>query len=94
MRYTWDDGKAVENKRKHRVSFDAAALALADPNKIEDYDGEHSAREERWKAIGLAHARMLFVVYVEKEDDIIRIISARKADKDEQKAYYQINSRS
>jgi uncharacterized DUF497 family protein len=94
MRYIWDEGKAAENERKHKVDFDTAMLVFADPNRIEDYDSGHSGNEDRWQTIGLADTRMLFVVYVEKRDDVIRIISARKADKDEQKTYHQINSRS
>ncbi len=91
-RYTWDDAKAAENMRKHRIDFETAKLVFADPSRIEFYDGTHSESEDRWMTIGLADTRMLFVVYVEREDDIIRIISARKADNDEKKTYYQINS--
>ncbi len=92
MRYTWDDDKAAENERKHRIDFETAARVFADPNRIEEYDLEHSGSEDRWLTIGLVKARLLFVVYVERKDAIIRIISARKADRDEQKAYYQANS--
>lgn len=92
MQYTWDDDKAVQNERKHHVDFETASLVFLDSNRIEDYDAKHSESEDRWLTIGLADTKMLFVVYVERTDTVIRIISARKADKDEQRAYYQANS--
>ena len=52
------------------------------------YDEEHSVDEERWNVIGFAEA-VLFVVYVEKEEDYIRLISARKANSEEIKRYYR-----
>jgi uncharacterized DUF497 family protein len=58
-----------------------------DPNALEDYDIEHSPEEERFVVIGLSSRRLLYVIYVERVGDLIRIISARKADKPEQLIY-------
>lgn len=89
MGFDWDDSKADANKKKHGVSFAEAATAFQDPNAIELFDGDHSENEERWILVGLsAKSRVILVVFVEKHDDTIRIISARKAQKDEIDQYY------
>lgn len=93
MDFEWDEQKAAENERKHHIDFNTAARVFLDPNWLEDYDSEHGGEEDRWIAIGLVDARLLVVVYTERHE-AIRIISARKAVKNEQKAYYKIQSRS
>ena len=92
MIFEWDDEKAIANERKHHVDFNTAARVFLDPNRLEDYDLEHDGDEDRWITIGLVEARMLMVVYTERLETI-RLISARKATKDEQKAYRKIQSR-
>jgi uncharacterized DUF497 family protein len=87
LRFEWDDAKAAANLRKHRVSFDEAAEVFYDPNAFDDYDSEHSEEEARFFIIGVSNRRLLYVVYVEREGDVIRIISARRADKIERKIY-------
>jgi uncharacterized DUF497 family protein len=87
VRFEWDDEKAVSNLEKHGVSFGEATEVFYDPNAFEDYDTMHSAGESRFVIIGLSSRRLLYVVYVERTADTIRIISARKADKSEQKFY-------
>ena len=57
------------------------------PNALEDYDSEHSNEEERFFIIGMSSRRLLYVVYAERAGDVVRIISARKADKAEQENY-------
>lgn len=88
MRFEWDDEKAEKNKRKHRVSFETAIQAFNDPHRKEFFDQEHSKEEyeSRFQLIGLAGARLLFVVFTETQDSI-RIIHARKADKRMQRMY-------
>jgi uncharacterized protein len=49
---------------------------------------DSDADEERWRIIGLAGSKVLFVVYVERDDDVIRIISAREASKREEREYF------
>lgn len=93
MDFEWDEEKAIANEQKHGVGFKTAVRVFLDPNWLEDYDSEHGDDEERWIAIGLVDSRLLMVVYTER-NEAIRIISARKATKNEQKAYYKIQPRS
>ncbi len=87
MRFEWDDKKAIANVAKHGVSFEEASEVFYDPNAFEDYDPEHSDEEDRFIIIGLSSRRVLYVIYAEAAGYVIRIISARKADKAEQKNY-------
>ena len=87
MRFEWDDAKAVANLRKHRVSFEEATEVFDDPYALDDRDTEHSYNEERFFVIGYSAVRMLYVVFVERRDNVIRIISARLPTPAERKAY-------
>lgn len=87
MRFEWDDAKAAANLRKHGVSFEEAAEVFYDPYALDDRDAEHSYDEERVFVIGYSAVRMLYVVFVERRDDVIRIISARLPTPAERKAY-------
>jgi uncharacterized DUF497 family protein len=88
MRFVWDPIKAKNNFEKHRVSFEEAATAFVDQEAIRIHDPEHSESEDRWILLGLSrHIRVLVVVHVEREEDVIRIISARKANRKEQRNY-------
>lgn len=93
MEFEWDEEKAAINARKHGVDFETAARVFLDPNRLEDYDSEHGGNEDRWITIGLVETAVLMVVYTERRA-CLRIISARKATKREQKAYQEIQSRS
>ena len=89
MIFDWDDGKAESNKKKHGVSFAEAATAFTDPHAIEFSDGKSSDKEDRWILVGLsARSQVLLVVFVEREEKYIRIVSARKAVKDEINQYF------
>ena len=89
MMFDWDDAKAEANKKKHGISFAEAATAFSDPNAIEFLDDKSSDKEERWILVGLsAKSQVVLVIFVEREEKIIRIISARKAVKDEINQYY------
>ena len=88
MRYEWDNGKAAENRRKHRVDFSDAIAALEDPNRLEDIDTRFEYGEERIQVIGMARSIVLFVIATIRGGDSRRIISARKATRDEQDRYY------
>ncbi len=94
MDFTWDDEKTAANERKHDIDFETASLVFLDPGRIEDYDAAHSIHEDRWVTVGFVEPMLLFVVYAEYNDDVIRIISARKAKKNEQKTYYKAQARS
>jgi uncharacterized DUF497 family protein len=86
MPFAWDPRKAASNLRKHAVTFEEAATVFDDEHALVQPDLVH---EERLLVLGTsARARVLLVVYVEREaDDVIRIISARKAAPHERKAY-------
>jgi len=88
MRYEWDDDKNIANKKKHDgIGFETAVRVFLDNKRIEKFDDKHSTlTEERWNVIGLV-LDVLFVVYTERKDTV-RIISARKATKEEEKEYY------
>lgn len=87
MRFEWDDQKALENLKRHGVSFGEATEVFYDPNAFEDYDVGHSHDEVRFSIIGLSSRRLLYVIYAERVFDVVRIISARKADRAEQQIY-------
>jgi len=87
--FKWDKKKAKENFEKHNISFEEAQTVFSDPNARMIYDTEHSGDEERFIILGISSAlRLLVVCHCYRENDmIIRIISARKATRKEQKQY-------
>jgi uncharacterized protein len=87
LRFEWDDQKAIENLATNAVSFGEATEVFYDPNALEDYDAGRSVDEARFMIIGLSSRRLLYVVYAERAADLVRIISARKADRAEQEIY-------
>ena len=88
VKYEWDEAKAASNLRKHKVSFEEAKLALADPSAIIEPD-DSEPNEERWRTTGIAAAGIVFVVTTEPDDKTIRIISARKATRHEHARYHR-----
>jgi uncharacterized DUF497 family protein len=87
--FEWDDAKAASNLAKHGVPFDYATRVFLDEAVI-DFDASREADgEARRKAIGLIEGRVFTVVYVQRRE-AIRIISARRANATERKAYGQI----
>ena len=91
MDFEWDDKKATSNYSKHGVRFTEAVTIWYDKNSLEISDIDHSEDEDRWIRLGTSQRfRLLVVVYVEKlANDKIRIISARKAHKNEQAQYIE-----
>lgn len=94
--FEWDERKARENLRKHKVSFEEAKTVFNDPRLITFPDEYHSHTEERYLSIGLsAKSRILLIVHTEREQSgeaiIIRIISCRKATASERKVYEEEN---
>ena len=80
MKFAWDPQKASSNLRKHGISFDEAVTVFKDPLAYIFDDIEHSEQEHREIIIGMsALRRMLLVCFVERQDDIVRLISARPA---------------
>ena len=86
MQFEWDEYKAEENLKKHKISFEHAALVFCDPNRLEEYDYLHSDEEDRYIVIGKVNT-VLFVVCTYRNENTIRIISARPATKGERRRY-------
>jgi hypothetical protein len=89
IRFAWDQAKAVENRRKHGVTFEEASTVFADENGRLKHDPDHSREEDRFLLLGFsAKLRLLIVCHAYREnDEVIRIISARKATLNESKQY-------
>ncbi|PUB83806.1 MAG: hypothetical protein DBP01_15360 [gamma proteobacterium symbiont of Ctena orbiculata] len=88
MDFEWDPRKAAENLHKHGVDFADAVIALEDENALTIEDRDHP--EQRFKTLGLGpDLKVLFVVHAERNENLIRIISARDADRSQTKQYYQ-----
>ena len=87
--FEWDNKKAEENKTKHGVTFEEAQSVFFDDKAIQFWDENHSDREQRFLMLGLSNKlRLLLVVHCYRESNSkIRIISARKATKNEIKEY-------
>ena len=92
--FDWDKDKAVANKRKHGVSFEEAVTIFYDENALEFHDPDHSEDEDRFIMVGLSFkARTLVVSHCLRESgSLIRIISARKATKQEARRYWEDKS--
>jgi uncharacterized protein len=87
MKFVWNPEKARSNLRKYKVSFEEAATALKDPMAATGCDPDHSVGEERFLTFGVSERGRLLVVAHTEEDDTLRIISARIANKGERKIY-------
>jgi uncharacterized DUF497 family protein len=86
--FDWSLPKAASNLRKHGVSFEQAATAFDDDSALVVPDEEHAAAEPREILIGYSEKnRLIFVSFVRRADDLIRIIGARPATRKERKAY-------
>ena len=87
--FEWDPRKNRANLKKHHVSFEEAKTVFYDEGAIVALDPEHSEEEDRFLIIGFSiQLRLLLVCYCERRSgDVIRIISARKASRNEQKQY-------
>ncbi|MCA1994778.1 BrnT family toxin [Leptodesmis sichuanensis] len=87
MEYEWDEAKRLANLRKHGIDFiDVPAIFGGDTVTVED--DRYSYGEQRFITFGLLQGRVIAVVHTERED-YTRIISARKATKYEQRAYFE-----
>ena len=89
LRFEWDERKALQNRRKHGISFEEAETVFSDDYGVLIDDPNHSGEEDRFLLLGLsAGLRTLVVAHCyRKADDIIRIISARKATRKERDRY-------
>ena len=89
VRFSWDGEKAAENVRKHGVSFEEASTVFFDENARLKQDTDHSEEEDRFVLLGFsAKLRILVVCHAYREDDeVIRLISARRATRKERNRY-------
>jgi len=94
IRFEWDPAKAAANLRKHRVSFEIAMRAFFDPFALVEQDRIEGG-EQRWQTLGMVEGLVLLLVaHTVREDrdiEVIRIISARRAEPRERRRYEQAN---
>ncbi len=88
MQFEWDEAKRLVNRRKHGIDF-ADVVDIFNHPMLVHLDSRQEYGEERWIGLGLMQLVLAVVVYVEREGDCIRIISARKATKREVRRYEQ-----
>ena len=89
MNVTWDEAKNLSNQKKHGVSFEEAETVFYDDDSVLLDDPDHSVGEERFLIIGVTDTEKLCIVsHCYRDEDVIRIISARKATKHEKQIYW------
>jgi uncharacterized DUF497 family protein len=88
LEFEWDEAKARVNLRKHRVSFLTAA-AIFWTERLERIDDREEYGELRWIALGRVEDEVYRVVFTWRGENLIRLISAQKASKDEREIYYR-----
>jgi uncharacterized DUF497 family protein len=96
MRFEWDEDKNRRNLAKHKVSFETARLVFDDPQMLSIQDRVVEG-EERWQTVGMVSGTVLFVAHTYREragDEVIRLISARKAITHERRVYAKSQKRS
>jgi uncharacterized DUF497 family protein len=91
LQFEWNKSKAKDNFAKHGVSFELAKRVFDDPFAAEFPDDREDYNEDRFAIIGMVEGHILYVIYAERKN-IIRIISARSANKHEQEIYLQENA--
>jgi uncharacterized DUF497 family protein len=91
MKFEWDDSKNKLNQEKHSISFEEAKEVFNDALQISRLDKRFNYFEERWITLGATKKEKVLVVanlfFSDDGEEIIRIISARKANNNERKAY-------
>ena len=92
MQFEWDERNNKINLAKHGLSFETATLVFRDPDILSVPDQRHQGEGERWFSIGRVDVTIVYVAHTVMENDngeeIIRIISARKATPREEREYY------
>lgn len=88
IRFEWDKQKALSNLEKHGISFQEAQSVFYDDYAVQFFDTEHSEDEDRFILLGMSNVgNLLIVCHCERGENVIRIISARKATRTEAKYY-------
>lgn len=91
LRFEWDRAKEKNNIRKHGISFEEARTAFYDEKAIQFYDPDHSQEEDRFILLGISYKlRVIVVCHCSREsENVIRLISARKAETAEEQEYWR-----
>ncbi len=89
LKFEWDARKDASNLRKHGVRFGEAVSIFADPNALTFFDVDHSETEDRNRTYGLSLNGLVLVVVHTERGDTIRLISARKATRNEKSIYQE-----
>ena len=91
INFEWDENKNTINKKKHGISFEEAKTVFYDDNALMISDTKHSEQEDRFLLLGTSfNANLLVVCHCYRESDtVVRIISARKANKNEAQQYFE-----
>ena len=87
IKFDWDPDKNKKNRQKHKIWFEEAIQVFDDPRAQMFFDKEHSDHEDRFILLGSSFSNVLVVIYCERKQSTVRIISARKATKKEIKKY-------
>ena len=89
MNFEWDENKAATNQQKHGITFQEAATVFQDEDALLIFDPDHSEDEDRFILLGMSSILRILVVChcYRANDDVIRIISARKATRNESSTY-------
>ena len=89
MKFVWDPNKEAINIKKHGIDFSTASYVFNDYQRLEQHDSNHSIDEDRYKTIGMLNLTLIIVcVIYTLRNELCRIISARRATKKEEAAYY------
>ncbi|MFN6463095.1 MAG: BrnT family toxin [Nostoc sp. DedVER02] len=88
MQFEWDEAKNLENIRKHKIDF-ADVPKMFDSTMLIELDNRFDYGEERWLGIGFLGNGVAIVIWTERQSDVIRIISARKANRYERQRFEQ-----
>jgi uncharacterized DUF497 family protein len=91
LRFEWDEKKSLFNIKKHGISFEEAQTVFLDENALLIHDPDHSLEEDRFVLLGMSFKLRLLIVChcYRKSENIIRIISARRATRAEHKQYWE-----
>ena len=91
LRFEWDKKKERINIKKHGISFEEASSAFYDEKAIQFFDPDHSEDEDRFILLGISFKLRILVVCrcFRESETVVRLVSARKADRDEQQEYWR-----
>jgi uncharacterized DUF497 family protein len=91
FRFEWDSAKERANLKKHGIAFDEARTVFSDENAVQFFDPDHSEEEDRFILLGMsAKLRVIIVCHCFRESEtVVRVFSARKADKNEEREYWR-----